>query len=123
MNALQRNTRSSEQEKSFFSVSDIQWSSQPRKIQIGHRTIQLTPAEYRLLFPLRHGHPVTYAQLALVAYHYAIDGKVREMMDKHIDRIRGKLEGSGIYVYCVFGYGYLLLPTAPLEEELHQAAS
>jgi DNA-binding response OmpR family regulator len=116
MNALQRISVSSKFEKTPLAVSDIQWNCQQRKISLDHRIIGLTPSEYRLLFPLRHGRPVTYAQLAMTAYGYALDSKVREMMDKHIDRIRGKMEGSGIYIYCVLGYGYMLLPTASLEE-------
>jgi hypothetical protein len=45
-----------------------------------------------------------------MAYRYQVDDRVRSMMDKHIDRIRNKLRGTGFYVYCVLGYGYLLLP-------------
>jgi DNA-binding response OmpR family regulator len=45
-----------------------------------------------------------------MAYQYKVDSRVRTMMDKHIDRIRSKLRGTGIYIYCVLGYGYLLLP-------------
>ena len=39
-----------------------------------------------------------------------MDEKARLTMDKHVERIRGKLRGTGIYLYCVLGYGYLLLP-------------
>src|SRR6266568_6027168 len=122
MNALQRSTLSSNKEFSFFHVSDIQWNSQQRNIRIGQTTIRFTPAEFRLLSPLRHGQPVTYGHLALEAYGYTVDRKVREMMDKHIDRIRGKLEGLGVYIYCVLGYGYVLMPTMPYEETVQQAA-
>src|SRR5438309_1377952 len=88
-------------------VNEVQWDTKQQAILIGRATIDLTATEYRLLFPLRHGRPVTYANLAWTAYQYRLDEKVRTMMDKHIDRIRGKLRGSGIYVYCVLGYGYL----------------
>jgi DNA-binding response OmpR family regulator len=91
-------------------VSDIQWNSEQHFIKAGHTLIPLTITEYRLLFPLRSGTPVTYADLAWMAYQYKCDSRVRTMMDKHIDRIRGKLRGTGVYVYCVLGYGYLLLP-------------
>jgi DNA-binding response OmpR family regulator len=91
-------------------VNDIQWDNKRHVIMIGKTTIALTATEYRLLCPLRHGTPVTYADLALIAYNYRLDEKMRTMMDKHIDRIRGKLRGTGIYVYCVLNYGYLLLP-------------
>lgn len=95
---------------SSIKISDIRWDTDQHFIRIERLTITLTATEFRLLFPLRHGTPVTYADLAWMAYNYTVDDKVRTMMDKHIDRIRGKLRGSGVYVYCVLGYGYLLLP-------------
>ena len=91
-------------------VSDIQWDNQRHVISIGETTVALTATEYRLLSPLQHGMPVTYADLARIVYNYHVDEKMRTMMDKHIDRIRGKLRGTGVYVYCVLNYGYLLLP-------------
>jgi DNA-binding response OmpR family regulator len=91
-------------------VNDIQWNSERHFIKAGQTIIPLTTTEYRLLFPLRSGTPVTYADLAWMAYQYHVDNRVRSMMDKHIDRIRNKLRGTGFYVYCVLGYGYLLLP-------------
>ncbi|MBO0779824.1 MAG: hypothetical protein J2P37_13455 [Ktedonobacteraceae bacterium] len=94
----------------MVNIRDIRWDSEQHTILVGDITISLTPTEYRLLFPLRGGMPVTYADLAMLAYNYTVDEKVRTMMDKHIDRIRGKLRGSGVYVYCVLGYGYMLLP-------------
>src|SRR5262249_53773598 len=89
---------------------DIQWDSERHFITAGQTIVPLTVTEYRLLFPLRSGKPVTYADLAWMAYRYHVDDRVRSMMDKHIDRIRSKLRGTGFYVYCVLGYGYLLLP-------------
>jgi DNA-binding response OmpR family regulator len=97
-------------------VSDIQWDTQHHNIMVRRAAVGLTATEYRLLFPLRHGTAVTYADLAWMAYQYDLDEKVRTMMDKHIDRIRGKLRGTGIYIYCVLGYGYLLLPEPPFDE-------
>jgi DNA-binding response OmpR family regulator len=97
----------------IVSVRDIQWDTQNHNIIVERIIVRLTVTEYRLLFPLRHGTPVTYADLVWMAYQCTLDGKVRVMIDKHIDRIRGKLLGSGIYIYCVLGYGYLLLPEPP----------
>jgi DNA-binding response OmpR family regulator len=88
----------------------IYWPEQGRTLVIGSRAIDLTRTEYRLLAPLRAGVPVTYAGLASSAYGCLLDAKVRTMLDKHIDRIRGKLRGSGLYIYCILGYGYVLLP-------------
>ncbi len=106
----------SQLQECVVNVSDIQWDVKRQTLNIGSRTIVLTTTEFRLLFPLRHGIAVTYTDLAWLAYNYVVDEKVRKMMDKHIDRIRSKLRGSGIYVYCVLGYGYLLLPEVASEE-------
>jgi DNA-binding response OmpR family regulator len=104
-------------EEQAMRVSDIQWNAERRSVRIGHTVINLTSTEFKLLFALRHGMPVTYAELALQVYDYAfVDVKMRLTMDKHIDRARGKLRGTGIYVYCVLGYGYLLLPEGILDE-------
>ena len=108
---------SSQSEEQQMLVSDIQWHCEQHAIRIGHTIITLTVTEYRLLYPLRAGVPVTYADLAWMAYNYSVDEKVRTMMDKHIDRIRGKLRGTGVYIYCVLGYGYLLLPESLRPEE------
>lgn len=98
-------------------VDAIKWDDQRRVITIGRRAITLTPIEYRLLLPMRHGIPVTYEQLARAAYNSPLDGKVRALMDKHIDRMRGKMSGSGFYVYCVLNYGYMLLPMPARDEQ------
>jgi DNA-binding response OmpR family regulator len=89
---------------------EITWSEKHRTLVIGKRAIDLTRTEYRLLFPLRSGKPVSYAGLADIVYKCQFDLNVRTMLDKHIDRIRGKLRGSGVYIYCILGYGYVLLP-------------
>ena len=92
-------------------IADIQWNGSQRSIAIGHTIIGLTPTEYRILSVLRHGMPVSYLSMARQAYQYTkLDEKARLTMDKHVERIRGKLRGTGIYLYCVLGYGYLLLP-------------
>ncbi|BCL80632.1 response regulator transcription factor [Ktedonobacteria bacterium brp13] len=91
-------------------LRNIQWHVDKRMITIGDVNVDLTITEFSLLFPLRHGTPTTYTELAEMAYNYITDEKVRVMMDKHIDRIRSKLRGTGVYVYCILNYGYLLLP-------------
>jgi DNA-binding response OmpR family regulator len=103
--------------KQSVSVSNIQWDAEQRTVIIGDTAVTLTSAQYHLLSPLRHGLPVTYATLARVAYNCAVDKKVRMMMDKHIDRIRAKLQGTGVYIYCVLGYGYLLFGELLPEEK------
>jgi DNA-binding response OmpR family regulator len=95
----------------------MQWDAKRRTVTIGGVTVPLTQIQYRLLFPLRQGVPVTYADLAQMAYQCALDDKVREMLDKHIDRVRRKLRGTGVSIYCVLGYGYLLLDELVSSEE------
>jgi DNA-binding response OmpR family regulator len=111
INALQEK-REEKREKGtlFMGVQDIHWNTERHVVVIQERIIPLTATEYQLLFPLRGGVPVTYEDLTAIVYKGSVDAKVRVMLDKHIDRIRGKLRGSGVYVYCVLGYGYLLLP-------------
>jgi len=77
----------------------IQWNTRQHMIITRDRMFTLTTTEYRLLFPLRHGVPVTYSDLAYLVYNSTVDEKVRVMMDEHIDNIRGKLQGTGIYLY------------------------
>lgn len=103
-------------------IKRIKLDDEHRSITIGDVTIALTPTQYRLLFPLRYGVPVTYARLACLVYGCAVDENVRMMMDKHIDRIRGKLRGTGVYIYCVLGYGYLLFDENVPEEKMHKGA-
>jgi DNA-binding response OmpR family regulator len=102
-------TVQSEMQSQVTNISDIRWDAEHRTVVIGNVTVTLTPIQYRLLFPLRQGKAVTYTDLARMVYHCEVDEKVRMMMDKHIDRLRRKLRGTGIYIYCVMGYGYLLL--------------
>ena len=98
-------------EKQRLSVNDIQWNDEQRCIQVGQTVIRLTPSEYRILFALRHGTAANYLSVAEHMHQDKMrDEKARLIMDKHVERIRGKLRGTGIYLYCVLGYGYLLLP-------------
>lgn len=90
-------------------VNDIQWNAEQRTILIKDMIIRLTPTQYRLIAPLQYGKPVTYAELAHLTYNCPIDEDVRKTMDKQIDRIRIKLHGTGVYIYCIHKYGYMLI--------------
>ena len=87
----------------------IQWNDSKRLVTIDGKTIQLTPIEYRLLFLLRHRFPVSHDELASSVYRGDVGHKTRIAMDKHIDRIRGKLRDTNISVHCVLSYGYILI--------------
>jgi DNA-binding response OmpR family regulator len=99
-------------------LQNITWNDECCLVKVARTTISFTAMEYRLLTALRNGRPVPYTVLARLVYHRELDGKARTMMDKLIDRIRGKLRGTGIYVYCVLGYGYYLLPEIFSDEDL-----
>jgi DNA-binding response OmpR family regulator len=104
------------QSENTLSVKDLKWNVEKRTILIKNRVVTLTSTEFQLLYPLRHGTPVTYADLAFTVYRCAMDSKVRVMLDKHIDRMRSKLRGTGMYIYCVLGYGYMIFPEDWSEE-------
>ncbi len=99
-----------EHEVSPKQLSNIMWDDERHVLRIARTSVTFTKMEYRMLSSLRDGRPVSYVILARLMYGRELDGKVRTMMDKLIDRIRGKLRGTGVYVYCVLGYGYFLLP-------------
>ena len=91
------------------SLGYIRWDEERRVLLIEDRIIELTRTEFQIAYPLRYGFPITYAELSWYVYNCRVDTQVRVMLDKHIDRIRGKLHGSGMYIYCVLRYGYVLL--------------
>lgn len=97
-------------------ISSIRWNAEQYSITIKDMRVTFTPTEYRLLFSLQHGTPVTYVHLAPKVYYCALNTTTRKKMDKLVDRIRGKLQGTGISVYCVFNYGYILLDEIISEE-------
>lgn len=93
-------------------IEDIEWDTPRHSLIIQGVKIKLTKTEYRLLYPLRYGSPLTYGDLARIVYNCSIDRLTRMMIDKHVNRIRSKLRNSGIYIYCILGYGYMLLDDA-----------
>lgn len=99
-------------------IMNLQWNHEQHAVTIGDVTVVVTATEYRLLQPLHNGMPISYEKLAALAYGYTVDDKVRMMMDKHIDRIRYKLRGTGVYIYCVLNYGYILMPETDTSNRL-----
>ncbi len=71
--------------------------------------IKFTPIEYRLLLCLLSGGAVTDADLAREALSYELDRSAQKNLDKHIDKIRSKLQLAGLCVHRVSKYGYVLL--------------
>jgi DNA-binding response OmpR family regulator len=102
--------RSYKHELTSSHFNNVIWDDEHHALKIAHTAVLFTAMEYCILSSLRHGHPVSYTALARLIYNRELDRKVRTMMDKHVERIRGKLRGTGIYIYCVLSYGYILLP-------------
>jgi DNA-binding response OmpR family regulator len=103
-----------EYEQPVLHAEALRWNSERNTLIVRSRKIHLTPTEYRLLYSLRQWIPLSYTQLAVLVYNVADNyDEMRAMIDKHIDRIRGKLRGSGLSVYCIRTYGYMLLPAPP----------
>ncbi len=71
--------------------------------------IKFTPTEYRLLLSLLSGRVVTDSHLARECFSCELDQGVQKNLDKHIDKIRGKLQLAGLGVHRVSKYGYVLL--------------
>ncbi len=91
-------------------LNSICWQEDQHCIQIGEQKLYFTKTEYNILSALRYGTAITYKQLTLHVYQRIFDDTTRVTIEKHIATIRTKLQGTGFYVYCVSGYGYLLLP-------------
>ena len=86
----------------------LQRNDETRTLVVDNQVVQFTPTEYRLLLPLLQGQPLSDTELAQAAFSRGIDTLVRESLDKHIDKIRGKLEPVGLSIYRLRRYGYLL---------------
>ena len=71
--------------------------------------LKFTPIEYRLLLALLSGQAVADAHLAREAFSCEVDRSVQKNLDKHIDKIRAKLQLAGLAVHRVSKYGYVLL--------------
>ncbi len=71
--------------------------------------MKFTPIEYRLLLSLLSGQAVTDSHLAQEAFSCEVDRSVQKNLDKHIDKIRTKLQLAGLGVHRVSKYGYVLL--------------
>jgi DNA-binding response OmpR family regulator len=91
-------------------LDDITWDDEHYTLKVTHTTVSFTAMEYCIVSSLRYGHPVSYPNLARLTYNRELDRKVLTMLHKHVERIRDKLRGTGVYIYCVLNYGYFLLP-------------
>src|SRR5260370_12234131 len=86
----------------------LQRNDETRTVVVDNQVVQFTPTEYRVLLPLLQGQPLSDTELAQAAFSRGIDTLIRESLDKHIDKIRGKLELVGLSVYRLRRFGYIL---------------
>jgi DNA-binding response OmpR family regulator len=105
------------QTKSLATVSHEIFSCHPlsRTISLKHTamTITWTKTEYHLFQCFQHGQPLTYHALSQWLYQTPLDPWIRTTLDKHIDRMRRKFRGTGVSIYNILEYGYILLQEMP----------
>ena len=87
----------------------IQRNDENRILVVDSLMIKFTPIEYRLLLSLLSGQVVADSNLAREALACKLDRSVRKNLDKHIDKMRSKLQLAGLSLHRVSKYGYVLL--------------
>jgi DNA-binding response OmpR family regulator len=87
----------------------IQRNDENRILVVDSLMIKFTPTEYRLLLSLLSGQVVADSNLAREALACKLNRSVQKNLDKHIDKMRSKLQLAGLGVYRVSKYGYVLL--------------
>ena len=87
----------------------IQRNDENRILVVDSLMIKFTPIEYRLLLSLLSGQVVADSNLAREALACKLDWSVRKNLDKHIDKMRSKLQLAGLSLHRVSKYGYVLL--------------
>ena len=87
----------------------IQRNDINRILIIDNIMVRFTPIEYRLLVHLLNGQAVSDVELIKAAFGSEAAISARENLDKHIDKMRSKLQPSGLNIHRVAKYGYVLL--------------
>jgi DNA-binding response OmpR family regulator len=87
----------------------IQRNDENRILVVDSLMIKFTPTEYRLLLSLLSGQVVADSNLAREALACKLNRSVQKNLDKHIDKMRSKLQLAGLGVYRISKYGYVLL--------------
>jgi len=101
------------QQRTLFTYEVI-WGDE-RLVSINGREIWFSPTQHALLLPLLDGSAKSYGQVVACVYHYTFtfDPSARRMLDKHIERMRAKMQESPLHIYTIPNYGYILLPRHP----------
>lgn len=106
-----------------FDEGMLHWEPQTRTVVFTHthrsrrQSVRWTITEYRLFVLLADGLPTTYDEFANELYQSASDPAIRAALDKHIDRMRRKLRGTGLTIRTILTYGYLLMDEQRDESE------
>lgn len=87
----------------------IQRDDANRILVIDNRLVKFTAMEYRFILPLLDEQAVSDTELAHKVFSNKLEMWMQENIDKHVDKIRTKLRSSGINVYRIIKYGYILL--------------
>ena len=89
----------------------VQHSDPHRLLVIDDVVVSCTPTEYPLLIGLlqQSGGYVACASLVECAFQSPLDRSSRRSLTQHMSRVRSKLWPFGLDVFCISGYGYLLL--------------
>jgi len=92
----------------------VQHSDAHHLLIIDDTVVPCTPAEYALLLPLLNalGTVVPLATLAGMTGQSPQNRQTRRTLTQRISRLRAKLWPFDLDIYCLTGYGYLLLTTA-----------
>lgn len=108
--AVLRRTGQEARPADLLRVADVVLDRSRRRVQVGERTVTLTPSEFDLLGTLMAdpGRVFSRAQLLRALQGYALEG-VERTIDVHIRNLRTKIEPDPKhprYVETVFGVGY-----------------
>ena len=92
----------------------VQHSDAHHLLIIDDTVVPCTPGEYALLLPLLNalGTVVPLATLAGMTGQSPQNRQTRRTLTQRISRLRAKLWPFDLDIYCLTGYGYLLLTTA-----------
>ncbi len=97
----------------------VQHSDAHHLLIIDDTVVPCTPAEYALLLPLMDavGTAVPLVRLAAMTGQPLCTRQTRRTLTQRISRLRAKLWPFDLDIYCLTGYGYLLLVTAQVASE------
>ena len=101
----------------------IQYSDTHHLLIIDGAIVSCTPIEYLLLMHILHqaeGY-VPFACLVHSALHSSLNRSTRRTLTQHMSRVRSKLWPFGLDIFCITGYGYMLLSQPCEQGEREQA--